>query len=67
MPMVSFISAKDMVPEQQITITASSNLSDADIDKAVKEAEKFAEDKKRKEEIETRNQADSTIYQVEKH
>ena len=63
------VSAKDMGTgnEQQITITASSNLSDADIDKAVKEAEKFAaEDKKRKEEIETRNQADSTIYQAEK-
>jgi molecular chaperone DnaK len=50
-----------------VTITASTNLTDADIDKAVKEAEKFAaEDKKRKEEIEIRNNADSMVYQSEK-
>lgn len=63
------VSAKDMGTgnEQNITITASTNLSDADIDAAVKEAEKFAEeDKKRKEEIEARNNADSLIYQTEK-
>ena len=63
------VSAKDMATgnEQDITITASSNLSDEDIDKAVKEAEKFAEeDKKKKEEIETRNNADSLCYQCEK-
>ena len=52
---------------RKITITASSNLSDDEIDKAVKEAERFAaEDKKRKEEIETRNEADSMVYQTEK-
>ncbi len=63
------VSAKDMATghEQDITITASSNLSDEDIDKAVKEAEKFAEeDKKRKEEVEVRNNADSLVYQCEK-
>ena len=63
------VSAKDMATgnEQDITITASSNLSDEDIDKAVKEAEKFAEeDKKRKEEVEARNNADSLVYQCEK-
>ncbi|HEX2946600.1 MAG TPA: molecular chaperone DnaK [Clostridia bacterium] len=63
------VSAKDLGTgnEQKVTITASSNLSDADIDKAVKEAEKFAsEDKKRKEEIEVRNNADSMVYQSEK-
>ncbi len=50
-----------------ITITASTNLSDADIDKAVKEAERFAEeDKKKKEEVETRNNADQAVYQIEK-
>lgn len=53
--------------EQHITITASSNLSDDEIDKAVKEAEKFAEeDKKKKEEVEVKNNADSAIYQSEK-
>ncbi|WP_294157116.1 molecular chaperone DnaK [uncultured Clostridium sp.] len=53
--------------EANITITASTNLSDEEVDKAVKEAEKFAEeDKKRKEKIETVNQADQTIYQIEK-
>ena len=53
--------------EANITITASTNLSDEEVDKAVKEAEKFAEeDKKRKEKIEAQNQADQTIYQIEK-
>ncbi|MGI6664303.1 MAG: molecular chaperone DnaK [Christensenellaceae bacterium] len=63
------VSAKDLGTgnEQNITITASTNLSDDDIDKAVKEAEQFAEeDKKRKEEIEIRNNADSLVYQTEK-
>jgi molecular chaperone DnaK len=50
-----------------VTITASSNLSKGDIDKAVKEAEQFAaEDKKRREEIDVRNQGDQTLYQTEK-
>jgi molecular chaperone DnaK len=53
--------------EQKITITASTNLSDDEIDQAVKAAEQFAEeDKKRKEEVEIKNQADSTVYQTEK-
>jgi molecular chaperone DnaK len=63
------VSAKDLGTgnEQKVTITASTNLTDDDIDKAVKEAEKFAaEDKKRKEEIEIRNNADSMVYQSEK-
>ncbi len=63
------VSAKDMGTgnEQKITITSSSNLSDEDIDRAVKEAEKYAEeDKKRKEEVETRNNAESIVYQCEK-
>ena len=63
------VSAKDLGTgkEQKITITASTNLSDEDIDKAVKEAEQYAEeDKKRKEEVEVRNNADSMVYQVEK-
>lgn len=63
------VSAKDLGTgnEQKVTITASSNLSDSDIDKAVKEAEKFAaDDKKRKEEVEVRNNADSMVYQSEK-
>ncbi len=63
------VSAKDMATGnvQDITITASTNLSDEDIDKAVKEAEQFAEeDRKRKEEIDTRNNADSMCYQCEK-
>ncbi len=63
------VSAKDLGTgnEQKVTITASTNLSDSDIDKAVKEAEKFAaDDKKRKEEVETRNNADSMVYQSEK-
>ncbi len=63
------VSAKDLGKgnSQDITITASTNLSDADIDKAVKEAEQYAEqDKKRKEEVEVRNNADSIVYQTEK-
>ena len=63
------VSAKDMGTgnEQKITITASSNLSEEDIEKAVKEAEKYAEeDKKRKDEVETRNNAESMVYQCEK-
>ncbi len=63
------VSAKDLGTgnEQKVTITASSNLSDADIDKAVKEAEKYAEeDKKIKESVEVKNSADSIIYQTEK-
>ncbi len=63
------VSAKDLGTgnEQKITITASSNLSDEDIDRAVKEAEKYAEeDKKRKEEVEIRNNAESLVYQCEK-
>ena len=63
------VSAKDMGTgnEQKITITSSTNLSDEDIDRAVKEAEKYAEeDKKRKEEVETRNNAESMVYQCEK-
>lgn len=63
------VSAKDLATnkEQSITITASSNLKEEDINKAVKEAEQFAEeDKKRKEVIDTRNQADSVILGLEK-
>ena len=63
------VTAKDMGTgnEQKITITASSNLSDEDIDKAVKEAEMYAEEvKKRKEEVETRNGAESMVFQCEK-
>ena len=53
--------------EANITITASTNLSDEEVDRAVKEAEKFAaEDKKRKESIETKNNADQLVYQTEK-
>ena len=53
--------------EANITITASTNLSDAEIDKAVKEAEQFAEeDKKRKEAIEVKNNAEQIVYQTEK-
>lgn len=63
------VSAKDMGngKEQHITITASSNLSKDDIERAVKEAEQFAaEDAKRKEEIDVRNQGDQMVYQTEK-
>ena len=53
--------------EQHITITSSSNMSQADIDKAIKDAEKFAEeDKKAKDAVETKNRADSMIFQSEK-
>ena len=63
------VSAKDLGTgqEQHITITSSSNMSKDDIEKAVKEAEQYAaEDKKLKEEVETRNQADQMVYQSEK-
>jgi molecular chaperone DnaK len=63
------VSAKDLGTgrEQNITITGGSNLSDADIDKAVKEAAEYeAQDKKRKEAVEVRNDADSIIFQTEK-
>jgi molecular chaperone DnaK len=63
------VSAKDLGTgkEQNITITASTNLSKEDIDKAVKEAEQFAaEDKARKEEVDAHNEADQTAYQLEK-
>ena len=63
------VSAKDLGTgkEQKITITSSSNLSKEDIDKAVKEAEQFAaEDKKQKEAIDARNEAESLVYQTEK-
>jgi len=63
------VKAKDLgtKKEQKITITASSGLTDEEIDKKVKEAEQFAEeDKKLKEKIEFRNQADTLIYSVEK-
>ncbi len=63
------VSAKDLGTgkEQKITITAGSNLSDEEIEKAVKEAEQFAEeDRKRKEAIDAKNEADSLIFQTEK-
>ena len=63
------VSAKDLGTgkEQHISITASTNMSKDDIDKAVKEAEAFAaEDKKKKEEVEARNAADQMVYQTEK-
>ena len=63
------VSAKDMGTgaEQKITITASSNLSKEDIDKAVREAEQYAaEDKARKEEVDARNAGDQMVYQAEK-
>ena len=63
------VSAKDLGTgkEQHITITAGSNMSDEDIDKAVKEAAQFeAEDKKRKEGIDARNEADSMVFQTQK-
>ena len=63
------VSAKDMATgnEQNVAITASSNLSDEDIEKAVKDAEAHAsEDKKKKEEIEVRNNAESLVYNSEK-
>ena len=63
------VTAKDMTTnnEQKIAITASSNLSEEEIEKAVKEAEAHAaEDKKKKEEVEVRNNADSMVYNTEK-
>ena len=63
------VSAKDMATgnSQQVSITASTNLTDEDIDKAVKDAEAHAaEDKKRKEEIEVRNNAESLVYNSQK-
>ena len=63
------VSAKDMGTgkEQRITITSSTNLSEDEINKKVKEAEQYAEeDKKRKEEVEIRNRAESLIYETEK-
>jgi len=63
------VSAKDLGTgkEQKITITASTKLSDEEIDKRVKDAERFAEDdKKKKESIEIRNNGDSMVYQTEK-
>ncbi len=63
------VSAKDLGTsrEQHITITASTNLTDDEIQKAVKDAERFAaEDKAKKEEVDTRNAADSAVYQAEK-
>ena len=63
------VSAKDLGTgkEQHITITSSTNMSKEDIDKAVREAEQFAaEDAKRKEEVDVRNQADQMVYQTEK-
>ena len=63
------VSAKDLGTgkEQHITITAGSNMSDADIDKAIKEAAEYeAQDKKRKEAIDARNDADSMVFQTEK-
>ncbi|MBS5879896.1 MAG: molecular chaperone DnaK [Clostridium sp.] len=63
------VSAKDLGTgnEQKVTITASTNLSEDEIKKAVRDAEQFAnEDKERKEEVETRNHADSMVYSTEK-
>jgi molecular chaperone DnaK len=63
------VSAKDLGTgrEQAITISSSSNMSKEDIDKAVKEAEQFAaEDKKRREEIDAKNEAENMVYQAEK-
>ena len=63
------VSAKDLGTgkEQSISITSSTNMSKEDIEKAVREAEQFAqEDKKRREEIDTRNEADQMVYQCEK-
>jgi len=63
------VSAKDLGTgrEQHITITSSTNMSKEDIDRAVREAEQYAaEDAKRREEVDTRNQADQMVYQTEK-
>ncbi len=66
---IAHVGAKDLGTgkEQKITLTASSNLSKDDIDAAVKEAERYSsEDKTRREEVDTRNHADQTLYQSEK-
>ncbi len=66
---IAHVSAKDLGTnrEQHITITASTNLTDDEIQHAVKEAERFAaEDKAKKEEVDTKNAADSAVYQAEK-
>ncbi|MBR6401514.1 MAG: molecular chaperone DnaK [Firmicutes bacterium] len=66
---ITKVSAKDLGTgkEQNITITSSTNLSDEEIDKAVKEAEQYAEqDKKRKEAVDAKNDAESLIFQTEK-
>ena len=66
---IAHVSAKDLGTgrEQKITITATTNLSEDEIKKAVKEAEQFAaDDKKRKEEVDTKNAADTAVYQAEK-
>lgn len=66
---ITKVSAKDLGTgkEQNITITSSTNLSDEEIDRAVKEAEQYAEqDKKRKEAIDIKNEADSLVFQSEK-
>ena len=63
------VSAKDLGTgkEQNITITSSSNMSKEDIDKAVKDAERFAaEDKKKRDDVDARNQADQTVFQCKK-
>ena len=63
------VSAKDLGTgkEQKITITASTKMSDSDIEKKIKEAEQFAEeDRRKKEEIEIKNNADTMLYQTEK-
>jgi len=63
------VSAKDLGTgnEQKVTITSSTNLSEDEINQRVKEAEQYAaEDKKRKEEVETLNRADSMIFEIEK-
>lgn len=63
------VSAKDLGTgkEQHITITSGSNMSDSDIEKAVREAAEFeAQDKKRKEAVDTRNEADALVFQTEK-
>ena len=62
------VSAKDMATgnQQQVSITASTNLTDEEIDKAVKKQKHSAEDKKRKEEIEVRNNAESLVYNCQK-
>ncbi|MGE5453765.1 MAG: molecular chaperone DnaK [Methylocystaceae bacterium] len=66
---IAHVSAKDLASgkEQKIAITSNTGLSDNDIEKMVRDAEQFAEeDQRRKDEAETRNQADNTIYQAEK-